>query len=149
MARRVFCCALTALVLSLAGATAPAAPGGTKASAPAARYSVYSRKPGTLAWSEHCSSPTMTEAAAVARKLHDGGLEVQVHSWSAMAHAPALPKTGALPAEETVTYKQAAQVFRWLAGQRDIAFGYPSDGCYARAHLMIRRMQERGYRPYK
>jgi hypothetical protein len=36
-----------------------------------------------------------------------------------------------------------------MASQKDIAFHFPADGCYARAHLMIRRMQKQGFKPYK
>ena len=31
-----------------------------------------------------------------------------------------------------------------MADEPDIAFKYPNDGCYARAHLMIQRMEQRG-----
>ncbi|MFO0846114.1 MAG: protein-glutamine glutaminase family protein [Gemmataceae bacterium] len=149
MAHRPFLCALTALALCLAAATVRPAPSATTTPSLKSRYSVFSRKPGTVAWSEHCSSQTMAEATAAARRLHDSGLEVQIHSWTTMPHVGAPPKTGPLAVEETVTARQAAQLFRWLAGQRDIAFGFPSDGCYARTHLMIRRLQERGYKPCK
>jgi hypothetical protein len=36
-----------------------------------------------------------------------------------------------------------------MAAQQDIAFGYPADGCYARAHLMVQRMQQMGLTPGK
>jgi hypothetical protein len=49
----------------------------------------------------------------------------------------------------TVTPRQAKKVFAWLAAQRDIAFRVPSEGCFARAHLMVRRMQRLGLRPGK
>ncbi|MBY0229177.1 MAG: hypothetical protein K2W96_07870 [Gemmataceae bacterium] len=45
--------------------------------------------------------------------------------------------------------KQAEDVFRLLASQRDIASRYPNDGCFARAHLMVRRMQALGLAPRK
>jgi hypothetical protein len=49
-----------------------------------------------------------------------------------------------------ISLSKARQVFQSMAGQRDISFAYPADGCYARAHLMVRRMQ-RIYKitPYK
>jgi hypothetical protein len=55
------------------------------------------------------------------------------------------------PAEvrPVVTPEEAAALFTWLAQQKDIAFDYPWDGCYARAHLMARRLRARGYEPGK
>jgi hypothetical protein len=151
MLRRVLWCAVAALALYLTAVTerATASNPKTAASPASTRYSVYTRKPGAAAWNEHGCYSTGREAAAAARQLHDRGLEVQVHSWITMAHLPNRPRTPSLPASDTVTLKQAAQVFRWLAGQKDIAFRYPTDGCYARAHLMIRRMQKRGLKPWK
>jgi hypothetical protein len=48
-----------------------------------------------------------------------------------------------------ITAKEAIKVFDLMAGQPDISFRFPIDGCYARAHLMVRRMQALGYRPGK
>ena len=42
-----------------------------------------------------------------------------------------------LPAGVSVVSRaRASQVFAQLKGQKQIAFRYPIDGCYARAHLM-------------
>jgi len=43
-----------------------------------------------------------------------------------------------------LTMKEAEELFEYLAEQDDIAFGYPVDGCYSRAHLMIQKMLELG-----
>jgi hypothetical protein len=43
-----------------------------------------------------------------------------------------------------VTHEQATWLFAQMAGQKDIAFRFPTDGCYARAHLMVQRMQKEG-----
>jgi|GEM_PF-1702006 len=48
-----------------------------------------------------------------------------------------------------LTYQQAVSVFNKIAAQSDIAFEYPWDGCYARAHLMVRRLQALGIQPGK
>jgi hypothetical protein len=48
-----------------------------------------------------------------------------------------------------VSAERAQQLFDLMAGQGDISFGFPVDGCYARAHLMVRRLQLLGYRPGK
>ena len=43
-----------------------------------------------------------------------------------------------------VTLNDANLLFDTMAAQNDLAFGFPQDGCYARADLMIRRMQAMG-----
>ena len=43
-----------------------------------------------------------------------------------------------------LTMKEAEELFEYLAEQDDIAFGYPVDGCYSRAHIMAQRMKELG-----
>jgi hypothetical protein len=48
-----------------------------------------------------------------------------------------------------ITLEEAKRLFEIMAKQPDISFGFPVDGCYARAHLMVRRMQALGYRPGK
>jgi hypothetical protein len=52
-------------------------------------------------------------------------------------------------APEAVTPERAREVFADLASQKDIAFRYIKDGCYARAHLMVRRLLELGLTPRK
>jgi uncharacterized Zn-binding protein involved in type VI secretion len=48
-----------------------------------------------------------------------------------------------------ITPEAAAALFALLAAQGDIAFGFPVDGCYSRAHLMVQRMQQMGLTPGK
>jgi hypothetical protein len=48
-----------------------------------------------------------------------------------------------------VTVKKVETIFSWAARQKDIAYRYPADGCYARAHLLVRRLQKAGFKPYK
>ncbi|MFO0968861.1 MAG: protein-glutamine glutaminase family protein [Gemmataceae bacterium] len=48
-----------------------------------------------------------------------------------------------------LTLAQAEKLFRDMASQRDIAFRYVKDGCYARAQLMIERMIARGIQPVR
>ena len=48
-----------------------------------------------------------------------------------------------------ISEAKAAEVFRVMAGQSDITFNYAWDGCFARAHLMIQRMQEMGLEPHR
>jgi hypothetical protein len=47
-------------------------------------------------------------------------------------------------AANRLTPSQAVQLHGLMAMQSDIAFRYVPDGCYARAHLMLRKMQARG-----
>jgi uncharacterized Zn-binding protein involved in type VI secretion len=44
--------------------------------------------------------------------------------------------------------EMAAALFKLMAAQGDIAFKYPTDGCYARNWLMVQRMQQLGIQPY-
>ncbi|MCX7113399.1 MAG: protein-glutamine glutaminase family protein [Proteobacteria bacterium] len=43
----------------------------------------------------------------------------------------------------------ATILFNNMALQNDIAFKYPAEGCYARAHLMVQRLQDLGASPSK
>jgi len=49
----------------------------------------------------------------------------------------------------TLDLAGAIEVFDQLADMEDIAFGYTPDGCYARAHIMCKRMIEAGLTPGK
>lgn len=49
----------------------------------------------------------------------------------------------------TLDLAGAIEVFDQLADMEDIAFGYTPDGCYARAHIMCKRMIESGLTPGK
>lgn len=48
-----------------------------------------------------------------------------------------------------LTPEQAKALFDIMAAQGDLAFGYPIDGCYARAELMAERMEQLGLDPSK
>ena len=43
-----------------------------------------------------------------------------------------------------LTPKQAEDIFKEMAEQKNIPFCYPEDGCYARAHEMTRLMEKKG-----
>lgn len=43
--------------------------------------------------------------------------------------------------------ERAAALFALMAAQADLAFRYPTDGCYARNWLMVQRMQQMGVHP--
>jgi hypothetical protein len=107
------------------------------------------RHQGTVEWIEYRVCPSLKEAEAVARDLEAKGYETLVLEKFALSRVPARPKTALLPISETVTEEQAKRAFREMRTQNDIAFAFPLDGCYARAHLMVERMQARGYAPFK
>jgi len=44
---------------------------------------------------------------------------------------------------------QATMIFAEFAGDEDLALRFPADGCYARAHLMVHRLLDRGLAPSK
>ena len=44
---------------------------------------------------------------------------------------------------------QAAEIFAELTAAEDLALRFPADGCYARTHLMVRRLLDRGLAPSK
>lgn len=43
-----------------------------------------------------------------------------------------------------LTEAEAKKYFKLLASQKDIPFGFPLDGCYARAHKMVQILEEKG-----
>ncbi|RPJ78261.1 MAG: hypothetical protein EHM20_04330 [Alphaproteobacteria bacterium] len=43
-----------------------------------------------------------------------------------------------------LTEKNVNSIFSDLASRKDIPFGYPMDGCYARAHQMVQILEEQG-----
>lgn len=61
----------------------------------------------------------------------------------------AAKKAAVVPAKVAITVEQARAAFAWMKEQDDIAFRYVQDGCYARAHLMIKRLQAMGLAPGK
>lgn len=52
-------------------------------------------------------------------------------------------------AQPALSLDRALELFDELADMEDIAFGYPQDGCYARAHIMCQRMLDAGLTPRK
>jgi hypothetical protein len=53
------------------------------------------------------------------------------------------------PESGPINMEQAQGVHDAMAAREDIAFGYPTDGCYARAELMADAMEEAGHNPGK
>ena len=54
------------------------------------------------------------------------------------------------PAEAApVSLQRAVEIFDRLADMKDITFGFSDEGCYARAHIMCRRLIKMGVTPMK
>ena len=53
-----------------------------------------------------------------------------------------------IPLGSPISLNRAVEIFDQLADMEDIAFGY-TEGCYARAHIMCRRLMEMGLTPQK
>jgi hypothetical protein len=112
--------------------------------------SVYYRTRGKTDWQLFGVYRSEGSARGVFRHLARSGYQVELRISNApIPRTPQRKATGLLPPSETVTLTKAKEVFNWMARQKDIAFRFPTDGCYARAHLMIRRMQRNGFRPRK
>lgn len=94
---------------------------------------------------------TGDEASRVATALQRAGNAVRVRVTTAPIPVEAAPAdtAPALARPDHIGYDSAVKVFKWLAGMSDIAFAFPADGCYARAHLMAKRMREQKLNPGK
>jgi hypothetical protein len=51
--------------------------------------------------------------------------------------------------QDVVSTEQAEAAFAEFAADEGLALRYPADGCYARTHLMVRRLLARGLPPKK
>lgn len=92
---------------------------------------------------------TIVEAVGPPNKIVMGCPTVLIGDSSGMGMGTPTP-LGSIPlAPGAVTPEQAQEIFNQMADQEDIAFEFPVDGCYARAHLMAQRMQDRGVTPSK
>jgi len=50
---------------------------------------------------------------------------------------------------DAIESDQAIAIFAELAAAQDLALRFPADGCYARTHLMVQRLLDRGVTPFK
>ncbi len=48
-----------------------------------------------------------------------------------------------------ITWEQAAEVCTEFIGNADLALSFVRDGCFARTHIMVRRLTEKGFVPKK
>jgi hypothetical protein len=112
--------------------------------------SVFYREKGAANYTLFGYYASEKSGRAIFEHLVRSGYEVELRiSNTPIPKTPPLPVSGLLPVAETVTVQKATDVFNWMARQSDIAYRYPTDGCYARAELMIERMQKNGFKPRK
>jgi hypothetical protein len=150
---------LAAILGTLAAADLPAqtkSPGtGKPAAAPAppppvTSSAVYFRNKGSKAdWRFFAYFSNEGEARKVFNHLAHSGWETELR----ISNTP-IPKVRSTltvkPTEvELISMQKCQEVFAWMARQKDIAYHFPVDGCYARAHLMVERMQKNGFKPRK
>src|SRR5690349_5699750 len=50
---------------------------------------------------------------------------------------------------DVIAADRAAAIFAEFASAGDLALRFPADGCYARAHVMVRRLLDQGLFPLK
>jgi hypothetical protein len=112
---------------------------------------VYRSKPDE-AWTTHGYYTSQASARRVFEHLARSGMHAEVElriSTKPVPKLPPRPPTGTIPADELCSLSKAGEVFRWMAKQKDIAYAFPVDGCYARAQIMVERMTKQGFKPRK
>jgi hypothetical protein len=110
------------------------------------RFVLMTRKEGGTAWERGKEYASREAAEAAADTARGFGAEARVEVVKPAAGGTA---RGVIPTKAVVSMEQACTIFDWMAAQEDISFGYVLDGCYARTHLMARRMQAMGLQPGK
>jgi hypothetical protein len=103
-------------------------------------------------WSTFGSYTSQASARRVFEHLARSGGHAEIElriSTKPLPKLPPRPPSGTLPFEETCSLAKAGEVFRWMTRQKDVAFAFPVDGCYARAQIMVERMTKQGFKPRK
>jgi hypothetical protein len=124
-------------------------------------FKVEYRRPGK-GWVVRNTYPNSEAAAAEADRLYKAGFDIRVTKAETITllrtQGGPTPEPGRkVPPSDTTTsggisvvsLAKANQLFRVMANRGDIAFKFPADGCYARAHLMGIQMQGMGLKPGK
>lgn len=70
--------------------------------------------------------------------------EDMILSAEAAKHLSFLQKAKAKPVQTYLSITEVQDLFNQARDMSDIPFGYKYDGCYARAHVMARRFEEKG-----
>lgn len=80
----------------------------------------------------------LTAVASLGLLLTASGA-VQAQTW-----APRPASRTRVARSRIISLKKVRHLFKVMAAQPDIAFRFPRDGCYARAHLMVQRLRRLG-----
>jgi hypothetical protein len=133
--------------------TAPAPPTSAAKATVTSHFNVYFRRTGETKWSYKGVFTDLAKARTAAADLYKEGADVKLITTATYLHArptgPGTPAPSYKTGGEVVTFEQARYLFSVMANRTDIAYRYPADGCYARAHLMAKHMQSLGYKPAK
>jgi hypothetical protein len=141
---------LALLLLSAACSAAALAQGG-KEEPIVTTSTVYFRAKGSTApYSLFGHYSSEASAKKVFEHLARSGNEVKLEIVNKpLPKVPPRPSSGMIPWSETISLAKAHEVHAWMARQKEIAFKFPIDGCYARAHLMIEKMVKNEFKPRK
>jgi hypothetical protein len=151
-----------ALVVGLIS-SAPASPGsGAVKGTSSTVFRVEYRTPGASTWVSKGSFAAEAAARSEATRLFNAGHDVRLTraetvTWLRTQSSdpdirrtpPTAPAGDLSGGISVVSLARAQEVFRSVASRSDIAFRYPADGCYARAHLMCVQMISMGLKPGK
>jgi hypothetical protein len=165
MLRRTFFCALTIAFAFTLGRVSPAA-GQERPSIPVTKQSGFTlevRKPGTTAWTVSGRYDREDSARSAAVNMYKVGFQVRITKYESVTlrrpsgsdMPPPAPRPDPFPPAKApmpqpIAWAQAKQLFSNLLAMGDrIAFRFPTDGCYARAHLMAQEMRRQGLQPWK
>jgi hypothetical protein len=159
MFRRSFrCCAVVLAFLTALSLVAPATAQNSQTPANRIRttvevgWKVEVRKPGSAGWAVSGRFARMDHAKAEVADLYRLGFEVRLTKIQALTfHRPNATAVQPTPgAPSAVTWSHAVAIFRQMEAMGDrIAFRFPTDGCYARAHLMAQQMKRMGQTSWK
>jgi hypothetical protein len=164
MLRRRLFCALTIAIAFTLGRVSPLA-AQAKPTIPITTQSGWKlevRKPGTTAWSVSGKYDREDSARAAAVNLYKVGFQVRVTKYESVTfrrptsteppsvvRPPVTPEPPA-PMPQPIAWAKAKQLFSDLLALGDrIAYRFPTDGCYARAHLMAQEIRRQGHQPWK
>jgi hypothetical protein len=165
MLRRSFCCAFILALSALLGRPAAAAAQGMPSIPVTAQsgWKVEIRRAGEPVWMPRSKYVREAEARSAAASLYREGYQVRITKYTSLTFrrpttAPdrdsfrpdPVPPSPSAHYPAPIPWPQAREVFAQMQAMGDrIAFRFPTDGCYARAHLMAQQMRKFGLQPWK
>jgi hypothetical protein len=115
-------------------------------------WTVEVRKPGESSWSPAGRYGDAERAKVAVTELYRVGLQVRLTKYSSLTlHRPSATSIQTRPSYPgSIPWSSALNVFRQMEALGDrVAFRFPTDGCYARAHIMAQEMRKMGFQPWK